>query len=269
MEDFKADAKAGTLPSYAFIDPRLFIDHNDQHPPLADKMLETSSVLAGELLMDEIYSALLHGKNWDKTLLIISFDEHGGCYDHVSPPAAVPPDPDSSTHQMDFHFDRLGVRVPVVMISPYIKKGAVISDVHDHTSILKMIEDRWGLEPLTERDKHFSKVLNLKTPRTDHPKLKPRPYHVSEKAREEPLNDLQKSMLMIMVGFEETLEFKNAKNIFEKAEELFELIIDEGRTAHIKTVGQAIDFTIDYDRRTSKRFPFWKWLWLKIKRIFK
>ena len=272
MEDFKADAQKGTLPSYSFIDPRLFIDHNDQHPPLGAKILETSSVLAGELLIHDVYDTLRTGARWDNTLLIITFDEHGGCYDHVPPPAAVPPDPDLPTHQMNFHFDRLGIRVPTVMISPYIKKGTVISDVHDHTSILKLVEQRWGLEPLTERDKHandFSKVLNLRSPRKDAPEVTPRPYQVSEKAREEPLNDLQKGMLMIMAGFEDALEFKNAPNIFKKAEELLELVIDEARIAHIKTVGQAIDFTMDFDRRTSKRFSFWKWLWLKIKRIFK
>ena len=271
MEDFISDAKNGTLPSYSFIDPRLFIDHNDQHPPLGEKMLETSSVLAGELLIAQVYNAVRTGAKWDNTLLIITFDEHGGCYDHVPPPAAIPPDPKAPKCQMDFRFDRLGVRVPTVMISPYIKKGTVISDVHDHTSILKMISDRWNLEPLTERDKQangFSKVLNLKSPRTDHPKITPRPYHISKKAREEPLNDLQKCMLMIMAGFEEMLEIRDTKNIFKKAEELVELVVEEGRIAHIKTVGQAIDFTMDYDRRTSKRLSLWEWLWRKIKRIF-
>ena len=91
---------------------------------------------------------------------------------------------------------------------------------------------------------------------------------VSKKAREEPLNDLQKTMLMIMAGFEDTQQMQREHNIFEKAEELCQLVIDEGRIAHIKTVGQAINFTMDFDRRTSKRLSFWKWLWHKIKRIF-
>ncbi len=271
MENFESDAKNGTLPSYSFIDPRFLIDHNDNHPPVSVQILETSSVLAGEKLIHRIYEALRNGKKWDNTLLIITFDEHGGCYDHVSPPAAVPPDPSAPMGQMDFRFDRLGIRVPTVMISPYIKKGTVISDVHDHTSILKFIEDRWGLDPLTERDKHandFSKVLSLKSPRTDFPELTPRPYQVSKKAHEEPLNDLQKGMLMIMAGFEDSQEIKQEHNIFEKAEALFQLVMDEGRIAHIKTVGQAIDFTMDFDQRTSKRLPFWKWLWRKIERIF-
>jgi len=271
MEDFKSDAKRGTLPSYSFIDPRFFIDHNDQHPPLGKKILETSSVLAGELLIEDVYRTVREGAKWENTLLIITYDEHGGCYDHVSPPAAVPPDPNSTNHQMGFHFDRLGIRVPTVMISPYIKKGTVISDVHDHTSILKMISDRWNLEALTERDKNandFSKVLSLKSPRKDSPEIKARRYEVSKKSREEPLNDLQKAMLMIMAGFEDALQIKQDGNIFQKAEDLYQLVMDEGRIAHIKTVGQAIDFTMAFDRRTSKRLSLWEWLRLKIKRIF-
>lgn len=271
MEDFREDAKNGTLPSYSFIDPRFFIDHNDQHPQVGKKILETSSVLAGEILIEDIYRTVREGPKWENTLLIITFDEHGGCYDHVSPPAATPPDPKHPKGQMDFSFDRLGIRIPTVMISPYIKKGTVISDVHDHTSILKMIEDRWDLEPLSERDKQandFSKVLSLKTPRKDFPEIKARRYEISKKAREEPLNDLQKGMLMIMAGFEDARQIERDETIFKKAEGLYQLVEDEGRIAHIKTVGQAIDFTMDFDRRTSKRLSFWKWLWRKIERIF-
>jgi len=271
MEDFKSDAQNGTLPSYSFIDPRFFIDHNDQHPQVGKKILETSSMLAGELLIYDVYKTLREGAKWDNTLLIITFDEHGGCYDHVSPPAATPPDLSHPKGQMDFSFDRLGIRVPTVMISPYIKKGTVISDMHDHTSILKMVEDRWGLDPLTERDANandFSKVLSLKSPRKDFPELKARHYEVSKKAREEPLNDLQKGMLMIMAGFEDTRQIKQDHTIFKKAEDLYQLVMDEERIAHIKTVGDAIDFTMDFDRRTSKRMPFFQWLWLKLKRVF-
>jgi len=271
MNDFYEDARKGKLPSYSFLEPRFFIDHNDQHPQVGKKILETSSVLAGEVLMAEVYRAVRESPKWENTLLIITFDEHGGCYDHVSPPAAVPPDPNSTNHQMDFYFDRLGIRVPTVMISPYIKKGTVISDTHDHTSILKMVEDRWGLDPLTERDANandFSKVLSLKLPRKDFPEIKARHYEVSNKARAEPINDLQKGMLFIMAGYEEALKIKHDENLFKKAEDLFQLVTEEGRIAHIETVGEAINFTMDFDRRTSKRIPFLQWLWLKLKRIF-
>ncbi len=165
MDDFEDDASQGKLPSYSFIEPRFFIDHNDQHPPLGD-MLETSNALAGELLLQRVYNAVRNGKNWEKTLLIITYDEHGGCYDHVSPPAAVPPDNVSLHGQQGFGFDRLGIRVPTVMVSPYIPKGTVVSDIHDHTSIIKAVCDRWDLAPLTERDGHtnsFDQLLSLKS----------------------------------------------------------------------------------------------------------
>jgi len=271
MDAFYSDAAGGTLPGYSFLEPRFFIDHNDQHPPVGEQILETSSVLAGEQLLYDVYNAVRTGKNWEQTLLIITYDEHGGCYDHVSPPAATPPDPTAPFGQMGFRFDRLGVRVPTVMVSPYIKKGTVISDVYDHTSILKMIEKRWELEPLTERDKYAndpSKVLNLSSPRTDYPEITPRKYIISERSREAPLNDLQKGILLFMAGFEDAQQLRHDGNIFKKAEDLFQLVMDEGRIAHIKTVGEAIKFTMDFDQRTSQPASFWKNLWRKIKRFF-
>lgn len=272
LNDFYNDAGKGKLPSYSFLEPRFFIDHSDLHPQVGKKILETSSVLAGEIMIKDVYEAIRKSPKWEKTLLIITFDEHGGCYDHVSPPAAIPPEPDNPNHQMGFQFDRLGIRVPTIMISPYIKKGSIVSDVHDHTSILKMIEDRWELDPLTERDKHatdFSKILSLDSPRRDCPmEIKARHYEVSKKAREEPINDLQKGMLFIMAGYEDALEIKHDENLFKKAEDLFELVKTEGRIDHIKTVGDAIEFTMNFDRQTSKRIPFFEWLWHKIKRIF-
>ncbi len=75
-------------------------------------------------------------------------------------------------------------------------------------------------------------------------------------------------MLYIMEGYEEALKIKHDENLFKKAEDLFQLVMDEGRIAHIKTVGEAINFTMDFDRRTSKRMPFLQWLWKRLKRIF-
>jgi phospholipase C len=107
MDEFSKDARDGTLPSYSFIEPRLVVNHNDQHPPI-DDFLFTHSELAGEQLMNDVYQAVRNGKDW----------EHGGCYDHVPPPRAIPPDPGRPAGQYDFKFDRLGVRLPVVLISP-------------------------------------------------------------------------------------------------------------------------------------------------------
>ena len=274
MEDFEMDAANGALPSYSFIEPRLFIDHNDQHPPADVEVFGTSSVLAGELLINRVYQAVRNGKNWEHTLFIITYDEHGGCYDHVSPPAAIPPDPKQPIGQYDFKFDRLGVRVSTVMISPYIKRGTIISDVYDHASIIRTICQRWELEPLTERDRHansFEKVLNAKTPRADFPVIRPRSYKIPENVREEPLNDLQKTILFFAAGFDDALQIERDGNLLKKAEDLLQLVKDEGRIAHIKNTGQAIEFMNAFADRRTRHFSlgmFLKKIWKKIKAIF-
>ena len=275
MEDFEDDAANGTLPSYSFIEPRVFLDHSDQHPPADVEAFGTSSVLAGELLINRIYQAVRNGRNWEHTLLIITYDEHGGCYDHVPPPAAIPPDPDAPTGQYDFKFDRLGVRVPTIMISAYIKRGTVVSDVYDHTSIIRTVCKRWDLEPLTERDRHansFEKALNAQKARTDFPIIKPRPYETPENVREEPINDLQKTILYFAAGFDDAVQIERKGNLLEKAEDLFQLVQDEGRIAHIKNTGQAIEFMNAFADRRTTHFPlsvFLKRLSKKIKSIFK
>lgn len=273
IEDFEEAASRGRLPSYSFVEPRFFIDHNDLHPPIGD-VLETSSVLAGELIVNRVYNAVRNGKGWEKTVLIITFDEHGGCYDHVSPPAAVPPDPQRSVGEQGFKFNRLGVRVPTVMVSPYIEKGTIISDTHDHTSILKVICDRWHLQPLTERDKHansFARVLNRETPRgiADTPTITPRKYIVPRSSLDEPINPLQKAILFIMAGFEDARQIKEDENFLRKAEDLLQLVLDEKRVADIKTVGQAIHFATAFDRRVTKHLSFIDWLWVKLKLLFR
>jgi len=107
-------------------------------------------------------------------LLIITYDEHGGCYDHVPPPAEAIA-PDASTGEFGFDFTRLGPRVPALLISPLIATGTVFrvpegARALDHTSILKTIQTRWNLPPLTARDaaaEHLGAALTLSTPRQD------------------------------------------------------------------------------------------------------
>ncbi|HEY6923981.1 MAG TPA: alkaline phosphatase family protein, partial [Steroidobacteraceae bacterium] len=118
---FLADAHTGSLPNYSFIEPRyfanLFTNHNpnDQHPP--------HNILYGEQLIAQVYNALRGSSCWSRTLFIITYDEHGGCYDHVPPPDAVSPD-DSMENDYDFQFDAYGVRVPAVIVSPYVPPGS-------------------------------------------------------------------------------------------------------------------------------------------------
>jgi len=119
---------------------------------------------------------LFNGPAWKETLLIITYDEHGGCYDHVPPPSGAVP-PDNSVGEYGFDFTRFGVRVPTVLVSPLIPPGVVFrvppgAMPFDHTSILKTIENRWGVPALTARDAAAPDVgdaLTLALPRTDDP----------------------------------------------------------------------------------------------------
>jgi len=166
--DFQAAAAAGTLPPYTFLEPSWESTGNSQHP--------NYNVALGEQLIHDVYYALRNGPGWNQTLLIVTYDEHGGCYDHVPPPTnAVPPDNDAGEYGFDFK--RFGLRVPTVLVSPLIAAGTVFrvpanSMPLDHTSILKTVEQRWGLPALTARDAAapgLGAVLTLKTARTDDP----------------------------------------------------------------------------------------------------
>lgn len=183
---FADDCARGDLPAYSFIQPRLIINHNDMHPPVIPNQIVHSSALAGEVLVREIYDAVRLGPRWGRTLLLITFDEHGGCYDHWPPPLAVPPvvTPDYPW-QDGFQFNRFGVRVPAIFISPRVEPGTVVrarGEVpFDHTSVITSIASRWGLEGLTDRDRaapDFGHVLTLSAgdARLQTPTLIPREY---------------------------------------------------------------------------------------------
>jgi len=183
MEQFHSDVASGTLPAYSFIEPRMIYDHNDMHPPVG-VMTETdvdgkviaggavSDVRAGEALLSSVYSSIrasaaTTGSNAMNTMLLVTFDEHGGTYDHVPPPAATPPEERADT-EMGFGFDRLGVRVPAIAISAYTAKGQVVNDPMHHGSVIATLAERFGLAPLTARDTGAPTLANavtLTTPR--------------------------------------------------------------------------------------------------------
>ena len=206
--DFINDAKNDSLPAYAFLEPRYFADlgllgmPNDQHPP--------HDVVFAEQLIAEVYNALRGSKAWTSTLFIITYDEHGGCFDHAPPPRAVPPG-DHRTHD-DFAFDRYGVRVPAVIVSPYISPGtklraAVTGLPHqgppypfDHTSIIATVRKCFNLGgPMTARDAaapDLDQVLDLAEPTNNGPeKLEPSEYKPTKQdlqnAIGRPLTDMQ------------------------------------------------------------------------------
>ena len=168
FKDFQAAAANGTLPAYTFLEPDWSTTGNSQHP--------NYDVALGEQLIHDVYYAVRNGKGWNQTLLIITYDEHGGCYDHVPPPMGAVP-PDNCEGEYGFDFKRFGVRVPTVLVSPLITAGTVFrvpanSMPLDHTSILKTVEKRWALPSLTARDAaapDIGAVLTLTTPRADDP----------------------------------------------------------------------------------------------------
>lgn len=198
FRDFLEDAKKGDLPDYSFIEPKFFGQHNDQHPSAENKPTRDGTVLLGEKLIWDVYNAVKNSPQKDDILLIITHDEHGGCFDHVVPPSTVPPAKDMKG-ALGFPFDRLGLRVPMVMVSSYIEKNTIVNDVHDHTSFIKTMAEKWGLEGLTDRDKNassFASVFSGKK-RNSYPEI-PEPviqkFNDDEYA-EDKLNSLQLSIL--------------------------------------------------------------------------
>jgi phospholipase C len=151
---------AENFPGFAWIEPSYLPPRaNDYHPP--------HDIFDGEDLVRRIYNAIrANDKLWNSTLLLVLFDEHGGFYDHVSPPAAIPPD----HHQDEWTFDRLGVRVPAILVSPYVQNTVASQDL-DHTSLLKYLTDKWNLGPLGERTANANSFANYISmqPRTDTP----------------------------------------------------------------------------------------------------
>jgi phospholipase C len=163
FSQFLADAAAGQLPEVSFIDPR-FEDEGsgtsqDDHPH--------ADIRAGEAFMNQIYNAVTTSPNWPSTVFIINYDEWGGFFDHLAPPVApVPPatraaaategvDPDDPLYGL------LGFRTPNLIVCPWARRGYVSSEQFDHTSILKMIEWRFGLAPLTVRDQTASNIADV------------------------------------------------------------------------------------------------------------
>jgi phospholipase C len=165
---FLIDARDGNLPTYAFIEPNYATFNagggNDQHPP--------NSASAGDLLIGSVYNAVRKSPQWPNTALLVLYDEHGGFYDHVTPPSARPPD----AHTLQFGFDRLGVRVPAVLVSPYIAPKTIVKSPHDgkyfdHTSIAATLKEMCGTAAyLTQRDASaasFKSIMEKGQLRTD------------------------------------------------------------------------------------------------------
>jgi phospholipase C len=171
FDRFRDDCKNDRLPAFSFLEPRFndlstpgqFFPAADQHPD--------HHVFQGEVVIKSVYDAVTSNRKvWEKTLLVITYDEHGGLYDHVPPPATVNPGdrPPGSTL---FNFERLGVRVPAVLVSPFIPRGTIVRKVFDHASIVATASRLFLKSPplfLTERDRKantFEDCLTLPSAR--------------------------------------------------------------------------------------------------------
>jgi phospholipase C len=167
---FLADCADGTLPNVAFVDPRFVGEEEgtsgDDHPH--------ADIRNGEVFMADIYRAVTTSPVWDRTVLIFNYDEWGGFYDHVPPPSRPIPAADRMAGNQD---GLLGFRVPALLVSPFARRNHVAHRTYDHTSILRMIESRWSLEPLTVRDatandlsKELLPVARTRAPRFNVPR---------------------------------------------------------------------------------------------------
>uniref|UniRef100_A0A0D9XTS4 Phospholipase C n=1 Tax=Leersia perrieri TaxID=77586 RepID=A0A0D9XTS4_9ORYZ len=191
---FKRDCKHGKLPNYVVIEQRyldklkpLHLPGNDDHP--------SHDVSEGQRLVKEVYESLRSSPQWHETLLVIVYDEHGGFFDHVPTPVTGVPSPDGivSADPVGFRFDRLGVRVPAILVSPWIEPGTVLhrpvsgpdpTSQFEHSSIPATVKKIFGLgEFLTKRDAWagtFETVLTREKPREDCPVTMPEPVRMRE-----------------------------------------------------------------------------------------
>jgi phospholipase C len=158
--DFISSATGGTLPQVSFLDAHIGAegpDQNDEHPP--------ADIQVGQKFVSDVVHALMKSPKWAHTALFLTWDEHGGFYDHVAPPAACAPDgapvqyePGDTTGGK---FDRLGVRVPFILVSPYAKPGYVGHTVYDHSSIARFIQTKFKLPALTARDANADPLMDM------------------------------------------------------------------------------------------------------------
>jgi len=157
ISQFFRDCAAGTLPNVSYVDPRFLGEDigitNDDHPH--------ADIRNGQAFLNSIYRAVTSSPNWANTVLVINYDEWGGFFEHVPPPAAPIPASDAAAGATD---GLRGFRVPCLVISPFARRGYVPHAIYDHTSVLRMIEWRWNLRPLSVRDanaNNLAEVLDL------------------------------------------------------------------------------------------------------------
>ncbi|KAK6925529.1 Phosphoesterase [Dillenia turbinata] len=210
-DSLKDDAKAGKLPNYVVVEQR-YTDTksepgNDDHP--------SHDVYQGQMFVKEVYETLRAGPQWNETMFIITYDEHGGFFDHVPTPVRGVPSPDGivGPEPFNFTFDRLGVRVPTIVVSPWIEKGTVVhgpngspfpTSEYEHSSIPATVKKLFNLPSfLTKRDEWagtFEGIVQTRTePRTDCPETLPTPVKIrkGEANEDAKLSEFQQELMQL------------------------------------------------------------------------
>jgi phospholipase C len=186
IAEFFEACRNGTLPAVSFVDPEVGLlsglGSALESVPLLKTLLEglgidlstiggdeedPQDVYFGELWAYNLVNAVLQSPAWPRTLLVYIYDEHGGYYDHVPPPAAIAPDsivPQLGPNDLPGGYDTYGPRVPAIVVSPYAKAGSATNVVHDHTSVLATIEAKWNLPAMTYRDANAATVMDFLDP---------------------------------------------------------------------------------------------------------
>ena len=182
IAQFFSDAAAGSLPGYCIVEP----DYNIQSEE------NPQNIAQGEAFVAQVVNAVMSGPAWSRTLLIWTYDEHGGYYDHVPPPPAIPPDdipPAVPAGQSAYEgFGRYGFRVPFAIVSPWARPHHVSHHVYDHTSICALVEAKWNLPAMTYRDANARNLLDMLD-------LDRRPAFLTPPRLAEPLLDTDPSAL--------------------------------------------------------------------------
>lgn len=268
---FKRHCKEGKLPNYVVLEQRYFdlkiLPGNDDHP--------SHDVYEGQKFVKEVYESLRSSPQWNEMLFLITYDEHGGFFDHVPTPVTGIPSPDGivGPEPYNFRFDRLGVRVPAIFISPWIEKGTVLhgpsgpypTSEFEHSSIAATVKKIFNLkEFLTKRDEWagtFDIVVNRSSPRTDCPETLSEPVKVREaEAKEEAdLSDFQEELVQmasVLSGDQEKgVEEMNVKDGVNYVKKAFQKFLDECDKARLNGADEStICIPTPNDQPNSKSF---------------
>lgn len=250
-EDFLKDAKKGRLPAYSFLEPRYnnYFDHANQRAYYASDQHPPNDVRLGEDLIADVYEAVRNSSAWENTLLVVTYDEHGGLFDHVPPPTGVAAPGGKSDAVSGFDFTRLGIRVPAVLISPYIEAGSIIHKQLEHASLAATARACFADQAdfLSERDtaaETFEDALTLDQPRANTPERLDRKQLTAPKAPKKagngPLSDHQWSQVMVAYRLDELLPANKS------------VIGHETRFRSLSDINTQ-QLAVDYIRSVSKR----------------